>query len=231
MFGALIFNSVNSLEFSEVRRNLIRIPQVSQKIWQAQKIWDQYCESSWDIFSYLNSDDEYFCRHLPLKNLSTAIVQLGMLDRFLSHYDLPPYLLGVRNGDSAVHVASGLGSFEELIKRSQAVQALRPIDLSKKVLPYLTGISQAEFVVLKRVRGEFQSLVMREFDLKKTLRLLVSEVDTCEIMNIGPGTSHLEFQIQRLGLQNQLKIRDSIQDDSHLQWFYKASGTFALNVR
>src|SRR5689334_8546498 len=76
MFDALIFSTVNALEFNEVRQDVIRIPEVIGRVREAQDIWDARAPMSLDLVNFIGSDDRTFLSNLRLKNLATAVIQM-----------------------------------------------------------------------------------------------------------------------------------------------------------
>src|SRR3954468_7812438 len=104
MRDALVFNGASNLDFQDIRTNVIRIPEVVVRIREAQKIWDSIATTSLDLANFIASEDAVFLGHIKLKSFATAVVQVGLLDRYLKTHALPEYLVGAVNGDSPLMV-------------------------------------------------------------------------------------------------------------------------------
>jgi hypothetical protein len=220
MFDALIFSTVNALEFGEVRRNVIRIPEVIHRVREAQAIWDQVSGLSLDLANFIGSDDQGFLGHLRLKNLATAVIQLGILDRLTKEIELPEYLAGLSNGDAPLRVASRQQTFEDLIRSSQALMGLRPqTNGSVTSLPILAGVSLAEFSVLRRNEVGYAPVVEHEMDIRKTLKCLLQSKPK-RLVIVGPGQSHIQFLLKELGASG-VEVVDSVNLDPVLSWFWR----------
>ena len=232
MFDALVFSTINALEFLEVRRNAIRIPEVFQKVREAQSIWDQVSDRSLDLANFIGSDDQGFLGNLRLKNLATAVVQLGLLDRFLKQNELPRYLVGLSNGDAPVKVASRQQTFDELVRESHALGKVRSPNLTLHAassLPILAGISLAEFSLLHKGEHGFEPLIEDEMDFRRLIQVMLQqqEIKTTDkkeqavrrILVIGPGHSHIESQLKALGISN-VEVVDAVTQDPLLSWFW-----------
>ena len=232
MFGALVFSTVNALEFNEIRRNVIRIPEVIHRVREAQAIWDQTCDRNLDLANFICSDDQSFLGNLRLKNLATAVVQLGLLDRFLKVAELPEWLLGLSNGDAPLRVAARQETFDELIRGSQALSSIRPQQIpGLSGLPVLSGVSLAEFSVLSKDETGFRPVIEHEMDLRKALVTLLDGARPKRVVVLGPGHSHVQHLLRDLG-GGKIEIVDSVALDPLLGWFYTpAPETLAAAVQ
>lgn len=221
MFDALIFSTVNALEFLEVRGNAIRIPEVFQRVRQAQEIWDRTSDRSLDLANFIGADDRGFLGNLRLKNLATAVVQVGLLDRVLKNYELPRFLVGLSNGDSPVKVAARQQTFENLIQESQAMGQPKPslVSLQPNGLPILSGISLAEFTLLERQEHGYEPLLEGEMDFKKIISELAGRHKVSRLLVVGPGPSHVSSQVKQMGA-TQVEVVDSVGLDPLLSWFW-----------
>ncbi len=232
MFDALVFSTVNALEFSEVRRNVIRIPEVITRVREAQTIWDQTTDRNLDLVNFISSDDQVFLGNLRLKNLATAVIHLGLLDRFLKTEELPRWLLGLSNGDAPIRVASREASFDELVRSSYALNSIRPQQiLGFSGLPLLSGVSLAEFTVLNKDENGFKPVIEHEMDLRRALTALIDGAKPKKVVVLGPGHSHIQHLMKELG-GGKIEVGDSVAMDPVLGWFYApAPDTLALAVQ
>lgn len=122
----VVFAGRNGLDFLELRLGTVRIPEVSLRIREAQRILDGQESERIDLLGAIVADDESFFRNIKLKSLLSAIVQVGLYDRLLRSQRPPEVILGAGNGDSALLVCAGQMTFEQMILESQALQTLRP---------------------------------------------------------------------------------------------------------
>ena len=127
MKEAVVFGGQNSLDFYDVRLSVLRIPEVSLKIEEAQNIWDKSCGTSFSFQHFLSCEDSIFFNNINLKALSLSVVQLGLMDRYERLFRKPQYLVGNTQNDSALMVASGKVTLSELIANSQACGLVRPM--------------------------------------------------------------------------------------------------------
>ncbi len=124
--SAVVFAGVNGLDFLELRLGTVRIPEVTLRLKEAQRVLDQQGCDRLDLNSAIVADDETFFKNTGIKSLLAAIVQVGLYDRMLRSQRPPQVLLGASNGDSALMVCAGVTPFEQLVLQSSAVQTLRP---------------------------------------------------------------------------------------------------------
>lgn len=221
MFDALIFSTVNALEFLEVRRNAIRIPEVFQRVRETQEIWDRTSERPLDLANFIGADDQGFLGNLRLKNLATAVVQIGLLDRLSRHYELPKFLVGLSNGDAPVKVAARQQTFSELVRESQALGRQRPTAIPAQIgnLPILSGISLAEFTLLEKVEHGYEPEIDNEMDFRRILTHLVKHEGAKRLLVVGPGHSNIESLLKQIGAPG-VEVVDSVSIDPLLSWFW-----------
>lgn len=221
MFDAIVFNAVNALEFHEVRRNVIRIPEVINCARKAQKIWDQISTQELDFSNFVASDDSTFLGNLRLKNLATAVIQMGLLERFLRFHKMPNMVAGLTNGDSALKVAIGQMTFDELLQASQSHNKVKlQLMNSLSTLPILTGISLAEFGLFKAEEDErFEPVLEKEMDFRRVLYELVKQ-GAKKIVVVGPGAGHVQ-NLLRERLSEGVEVVDSLALDANLSWFWQ----------
>lgn len=145
MAGAQVFKSIysqstgvvfagrNGLDFLELRLGAVRIPEVSLRIREAQRLLDLLEVERIDLLSATLSEDESFFRNIKVKSLLAAIVQVGLYDRLVKSQRVPDVLIGNSNGDSALLVCAGQMTFEQMITTSAALQTLQPRQILEPV--------------------------------------------------------------------------------------------------
>lgn len=120
----VVFAGRNGLDFLELRLGSVRIPEVSLRIREAQRIFDGLDIERIDLLSATTTEDDSFFRNIKIKSLLAAIVQVGLYDRLLKTQRAPDVLVGSSNGDSALLVCARQMTFEEMIRGSAALKTL-----------------------------------------------------------------------------------------------------------
>lgn len=148
MRSAVLFNDLNSIDFYDIRTNVARIPEVIQKIQEAQKIWDSFDEGGFHFLNFLSAPDEIFLENIKFRNLAAAIVQIGLFERHIKKHSTPDFLVGCSNGDSALLVCSGKRSLTDLIVSSHAAKSVEPVvELKPQRDLLLSGIALNEYAI------------------------------------------------------------------------------------
>jgi hypothetical protein len=244
MKNAVVFSGRNGLDFYDLRTNVVRIPEVSGRLREAQQILDLLNSAgsgpSVDLINVMLSDDEHFFRNIKLKSLIAAIVQVGLFDRYLKSQPLPLLMVGISNGESAARVAAGLQSFREMIEAWYQSQTSDVIKLADRVAgrvaepaPLLSGISLSEFSALRAEVQEDGLTIYRptregSMDLKKLVAALISDDGVTRFVSIGPAPalrpidyqSLIQKHEQTLGV-SKVDVVDSIDLDEQLSWFWR----------
>jgi hypothetical protein len=211
--AALIFNGSSALDFQEIRANVIRIPEVSHSIREAQSIWDAIHPSPFDLLNFITSDDQMFMSNIKLKNFASAVVQVGLLRRYLRSNELPEYIIGTINGDSPLKVALKQISFVEMVAESEALPKER-LTLISNGGPLLAGVRLEEYVVYQRTAGDtYKRLEFETRDVKKMIEGLIANQNVSKLVFVGPGT----FNSTTTG---SAQIVESIDLDPSLSWFW-----------
>lgn len=122
----VVFAGRNGLDFLELRLGTVRIPEVSLRLREAQRILDGLDLERIDLLGAIVTDDESFFRNIKIKSLLAAIVQVGLYNRLLKSQRSPEVLIGSSNGDSALLVCAGQMTFESMVLQSAAIQTLKP---------------------------------------------------------------------------------------------------------
>jgi hypothetical protein len=230
MREALVFNPKSVLDYHDIRANVARIPEVVGRLREAQSIWDTISPKSLDWVNFLAADDTAFLSHIRLKNLISAVVQVGLVDRFLKLYPLPEFVVGAVNGDSALQVSLGLLSFFDLLAESPAAGlSTLPASPSKGMpkaanvpcgLPVLAGVQIVEFGIYQRTgQGEYQRLAVESRDLGAMLLDLVDQHKVGRVISVGPGISNCTTARANLKA-HEVTVVESITLDARLSWFW-----------
>lgn len=228
---AVVFSGRNGLDFQELRTSVLRIPEVTVRIRQAQSILDTLDLPKVDLFNVISSDDEHFFRNIKLKSLASAVVQIGLFDRLCKTQRRPEFMIGNSNGDSAMKVCSGLQSFEDMVVQSQAgdVPAISPTNLLPMsgifAAPLLAGLSLTEFRAVEATQTDtgliYSMLPESSMEIKKVAQALHQERGVNRFISIGPSSALRLADYQDLGT-DEVESLDSIELDPMLGWFWKS---------
>ena len=237
--NAIVFSGRNGLDFSELRTSVLRIPEVTMRIRQAQTILDTLETPKVDFFNVICSDDEHFFRNIKLKSLAAAVVQIGLFDRYVKNQRRPDFMIGNSNGDSAMLVCSGLMTFEDMVRGSQAVDTLKPQNVISMAsaeglvlvpAPLLAGLSLTEFRALEATQtgaGLTYSVTGDgAMDIKKVVSALNSERGVERFVNIGPAAPIRGSDYK--AISEDIESLDSIEVDPMLGWFWSSVRTSGI---
>ncbi|MCM2280621.1 MAG: hypothetical protein NDI61_02105 [Bdellovibrionaceae bacterium] len=227
---AYVFAGRNGLDQVCVRSQVLRIPEVSQRVREAQALLDAQELPRMDLFTLLGSDDETFFRNLQLKSLAAAVVQVGLFDRLKkSPTRRLEILVGPANGDSALATVTGRQSFSDMVLHSAAVETLRAAVVAPERLslvtpltaaPLLAGVSLAEYeaIALNSETQAPETILTGQMDVMKLLKELVDMRGVRGFVNIGPNGL---VSRERWDLE-EIEVIDSIELDPMLNWFWSA---------
>lgn len=235
---ALVFAGRNGLDQFDLRISVMRIPEVSLRVREAQAILDGLEIPKIDLFNVILSSDEYFFKNLRLKSLLAAVVQVGLFDRYLKSQKRPEILVGNSNGDSAMAVAAGKMTFREMIENSQALATLRASDVVIPMVvhanPLLSGLSLTEYQAMEyrpvnqseeapSADSEmgacgYQFMAAGSMDLKSLVVSLHQEQSVACFVNVGPSSALSAADYLLLG-NGEIESLESFELDPMLGWF------------
>lgn len=229
---AVVFAGRNGLDFSELRSSVLRIPEVTVRIRQAQSVLDTLDLPKVDLFNVISSDDEGFYRNIKLKSLAAAVVQIGLFDRMCKTQRRPEYMIGNSNGESAMLVCAGLQSFDEMVTAAMQPDAPTSMPAQSNLLPMpgiaaplLSGLSLTEFRAVEAIQTEqgliYGLLPESSMEIKKVAEALHQERGVNRFISIGPAAALRLSDYQDLGSED-VESLDSIEMDPMLGWFWKS---------
>ncbi len=222
MRDALVFNGASNLDFHDIRTNVVRIPEVVMRIREAQQVWDKVSSTPLDLANFVGSEDDVFLSHIKLKSFATAVVQVGLLDRYLKNYKMPEFVVGAINGDSPMKVAIGHMTFFDLVSQSLANNGPKPrVPVANALdLPILAGVQLVEYAVFARnSEGKFER---KDSEIRELERMIVDLVDQHEVnklVMVGPGNSVSGRKVLDLTSRD-VQVLESIDLDPMLSWFW-----------
>ncbi len=228
----LVFNAESNLDFQDIRANVIRIPEVAARLRETQEIWDAKSSVALDVSNFTGAEDAVFLANIRLKNFVTAVVQVGLLDRYLKKHLMPQFLLGSINGDSPVKVATGRLTFSEMVSRSSALIGPQSARGSLTSLsgftavaeaPVLAGIQLAEYGAFQAsAEGGYQPLPLDPTEIDTLVLKVVEGFQVGKVVVIGPGHS-LGGKASLDMADRDVQLLDSIDLDPMLSWFWARS--------
>lgn len=239
---AVVFAGRNGLDFIEFREGVLRIPEVTARLRQAQSILDGLEIPHVDLFATLNSDDEEFFRNIQMKSLVAAVVQIGLYDRFLRTQKSPDFMIGNSNGDSALLVCAGLVTFEQMILESKAVTSMKPtvsdvvVQLVASPMPLLSGVSLTEYCALQATtteQGQTEFTPVKEvsesatMEVRRIVTTLHENFGVVNFVNVGPAAAVRANEYRMMGAGDAESV-DSIELDPMLTWFWRTMNTRAI---
>ena len=238
MKNAIVFAGRNGLDFIELRAGVLRIPEVTLRIREAQRILDTTDLPKIDLFNVVSSEDEHFFRNIKLKSLLASIVQVGLFDRYVKNQRRPDYMVGNSNGDAAMMVAAGLMTFEQMVRQSQALGTLKPservVSLAVEPAPLLAGLSLTEFRALKATQTEiglkYAPVNEAAMEIKKSVGQLHTEQGVGRFINIGPASALRRSDYDMIGAEGEVESIDSIELDPMLGWFWSSVRSQSIAV-
>lgn len=225
MAEVVVFNGLNTLDFHEVRSHVVRIPEVTIRLRQAQKVVDQVSEKPLDLMNTLVGSDSHQWAHSPLKNLLVSIVQVGLFDRYVRMFKLPHYIVGPTSSDSALLTCIGHQRFEVMVSQSPVFQEA-PVNDSllpagdRSIVKAHESLHFVSFAGNETQPGVYEHMDLGHgLDLKTLVRRLMEEFGVESIINIGPGANLMNRGVDEIWLENAM-ISESIDMDPMLNWFW-----------
>lgn len=213
----VLFNEAKVLDLQEIRANVLRIPDVSRRVREAQAILDRETIGNFDLNTHIASEDRVFFSNLKLKQVCHAIIQLGLYDRMLRFHTGSHWLVGNMSGFTALKVLTGQLSFEDLVmgreeKQKDAVQCTET--------PLLVGVKLAEYKVFEKSGEAIQAV--SGYDGRNAQQLvqeLMQKNLDAVVVNIGPGDVICQ------GIDKSKRFVDLVDQDPMLSWFWETPVT------
>lgn len=224
----IVFAGRRGLDQIELRHSVARIPEVSRKLKIAQFLVDQAqgANSKVDLFSSLHSTDGDFASQQDLRALLSAIVQVGLYERYVRFYGQPHFLVGTTNGVSSLSVAKGDQSFEEMVIGSQYFQALLENNGEESEVNAprltLTGLSLEEFGVVANKESKFENLDWQTQDCYQILCQLHQDHQVEQFVHVGPS---FEFRDREMAKRKifEFLLGNSVELDPILNSFWRTA--------
>ena len=212
----VLFNEAKVLDLQEVRTNVLRIPEVSRKVREAQAILDRETIGNFDLSTHIASEDKSFLSNLKLKQVCHSIIQLGLYERMLRFSTDPHLVVGNMSGFTALKVLTKQLSFEDLVlgKEEKQTPAQQATDT-----PLLVGVKLAEYKVFRKEEDTLKSLVgLDGRNADQLIRELMQQNPEATVVNIGPGDAICQ------SVEKGHRFVELIDQDPMLaSWFWESS--------
>ena len=222
---AVVFAGPNALDQADIRLAVLRIPEVTQKLRDAQTIVEKFSSSGADLRAFLISEDREFNANPRLRSLVCAIVQIGLFERWSKFQPKPNYLIGHSNLDSALQFAAGRKGLEDII-RDSAFMNRKPLGqfMAQSIsTPILGGVELVEYEISIFSDGTQKYITIRshEMDALRLFSYMADQLPIDQIVNVGPGCP-LFSNYNKILTEKKILIVDSIYVDPMLEWFWKS---------
>lgn len=226
MKSVVVFAGRNGVDFSEVRTSVLRIPEVSIKIRQAQKAIDQMGLEQIDLLAIANSDDSVLNKNSSVKIILSSLVQLALFERSLRSQRKPSYLMASTLEPSVLDLIKGesITTFVQKALASQA-QELNQEEVSANVIQLnAVAAEPAEHMTVVEVNiaenGTLKSVneVLKGSEAKKLFTELIEKMNVTKFVNIGPANALASSNDEAL---ESVTVIDSIEADPILNWFWQ----------
>lgn len=229
---AILFSGLSMMDQSSVRESLIRIPEVLNRIKTAQKTIDQLTNSSVELINCMLDDDQTFVSNCKVRRVLVNLVQLGLYDRHVKHYEKPKYFVGSISNLSAIEHCLGFSYIDEFV-RSVWFQDLEG---SEAEIPTLSESKYQDIQVIQMMNRkptqfyiyEFNQLSVEMAESKKIdeadaadklIVRLIKKHEVKQIVNLGPSDLLLDPVYNPFHLED-INVYNTIEIDPMLSWFY-----------
>lgn len=223
MKSVSVFAGCGGIDFVEVRTAVLRIPEVSIKLRQAQKVIDSMGLEQLDLLAIANSEDAVLNRHTSIKTILSSLVQLALFERSLRSQRKPNYLMAVNKEQNVIDLIKGesISSFVQRALASEAQESAGEMEAAK-VLP-LNSDSTAEYTVLEVVineNGQVKAIneVLKGENKTKLFVEMIEKMNVTKFVNIGPSNALANSSDETL---EPITVIDSIEADPILNWFWQ----------
>lgn len=221
----LLFAGRKGLDDSSVRTSILRIPEVSRKLKEAQGHLDDILEGGIhvDLISYIHSTDQEFNANPSLKSLVAAVVQIGLFERFVKFRARPQFLVGQVNGCSAMKVCAGLQSFRDFVDSSDFCRENTLVARFTQLGTKLAGVKLEEYSALMwNPEGFYQELSIEQKEGAKIIEELSTSNMLSQCVHVGPHYDFRHSEFENAGIYG-LASMSSVEVDPILNSFWKSA--------
>lgn len=231
---AVLFGKLNCIDKPEVRRSLIRIPEVIHHIQRAQKILEEMNLVHVELINAMVSDQVL---ERDVRNILVSAVHLGLFSRYVRFNGPPDFFSCLTYPEAPVAVCLGRSTFENLILESNLIrrQSLQfPTKVTSSDIlsfdPFIFSHVNFEKYGVYHLNGYGnKKLVFESQSAEKIVEKLVKKYGVSEFINISADDLMLapnSTSVDRATIQ----ISNSIDLDPMLGWFWGSISEVKLAV-
>ncbi len=223
---AFIFGDVSFVDDESLRQALLRIPEVSSKVRDVQKVIDAQLEQSFDLFSFLSAVESLKFGNSPLKKLYQLCVELGILERLHRRSSGGvPWIVGVHGADRALSILTGEKTLSEVVLNIMQESPNRHLNL---VSP--TGVQVEVFTAFRKLEDRML-YVPTEISYETVTQVVEVLLDQEELKNfVGLSfTAGLLEKFRDLDRED-VTYTDVLEQDPWLGWFWDSIRDSAVAI-
>lgn len=221
----LLFAGRRGLDDQSTRHSVLRIPEVSLRIKQAQAVLDDSRgDRAIDLTAFALESDPNFAADQSLRTLLAGIVQVGLYDRYIKYRARPQFMIGRSNGSSALKVCAGRQGFHDFIYQSEFFSENQNVKLLVDTDTQLVGSCLEEYGLYEwsheqqeYIAGVTKSKegagIVDELNLRQMIQ---------QCIHIGPYNNFRTKEFEKLGSQTVSAIC-SIELDPILNSFWRSA--------
>lgn len=210
MNSVLVFMGRNSADSSELRRQLLRIPEVSHIFKEAQQTLDVGMDAPKELISFMLSDaNEYLSAGL-WRELCAQLVQIGLYRRYTRQFKIPQFVIGDAGDVSAAAVCFQKITLEELIVNFCEDMTRR--ESAAKNIDFLVGHKLETAKAYKNSNGSMD-LIGEGKDTLGLLEVIAKDYLLDQIITLGTAQTFVKND-----LLSEMSLVESVTMDPLLSW-------------
>lgn len=166
MNSVLVFTGRSGVDVEDFRWQLLRVPEVSNVLKEAQMTLDICLKAPKDLVSLMQSENSEYLSSGLWRTLVAQIVQIGLYRRYQKVYTSPRFLIGQAGEVSAFSVCLGKKTLEEAVV--SFTEELNKKEEQLKSNDFLVGQSLESATAYEKVGLGYEVL----YDGKQVMELL-----------------------------------------------------------
>jgi hypothetical protein len=152
MNSVLVFAGRSALDHEALRWQVLRVPEVTQVLREAQHVVDVAGVSPKDIVSFMQTENKVYLSGGLWRELISQLVQIGLYRRYKKYYSSARFIIGESGPISALHVCAQVCSIADLIisfadQMNQQVEKEKSVEFlvgqtleSSRIFEYKNGV-------------------------------------------------------------------------------------------
>ncbi len=153
MNTVLVFTGRGGIDSADFRWQLLRVPEVSRVLKEAQSLLDQWGAQERDLVSFILGDINSYLSGGLWRELSSKLMQIGLYRRYQKSSSNPQFVIGDSGVFSATAVCLGQQSLAEFVQTF--VMELEKRSQEEKSSEFLVGHSLETSKVYEWQNGEY----------------------------------------------------------------------------